>query len=224
MGSTNYEVEKPVHTVKIDGFYMGVNVVTVGQYQRFCLATGRRMPVDPTYEGRHFNSNWSKADHPMVNVSWNDAKAYCGWASRSIGVMCDLPTEAEWEYAARGGLQEKVFPWGDSFDRFRLHCSNEKYGDAGGTAPVGSYPANGYGLRDMAGNVLQWCSDWYTGGYNPNDADNPTGAPTGQTHVLRGGCWGDSNPDRFRCAVRGYASPDTRVNNFGFRVVIRGIH
>ncbi len=211
-----------IREVSVDGFYMGLNVVTVAQYRRFCEATGKMMPPEPHAGGNSFNPNWSKGDHPIVNVDWAGAKAYCDWVSKEVGVACDLPTEAEWECAARGGLKEKVFPWGDVFDKTKLHRSKERRGDAGGTAPVGTHPANGYGLYDMAGNVWEWCNDWYAEKYNPNDTDNPKGPPKGQYHVLRGGSWEYVFPGAFRCAARSTLNlPDQSLDAVGFRVVFR---
>ena len=210
MGSENGESdEKPVRRVRLNGFSMSENVVTVAQYEAYCKAMGKAMPTIPS-----FNADWSKKDHPIVNVSWEDAKGYCAWA----GV--DLPTEAEWEYAARGGLAGKKFPWGDEFDGSKLQHSVGK--SAGGTSSVGSYEANGYGLYDMAGNVWQWCSDRY-GSYNAQDTDNPHGINTGTVRVLRGGSWLTFDPDNFRCASRIGLITDFRSTNDGFRVVFRGL-
>ena len=218
MGGDKYDFEKPIHRVELDGFYMSKNVVTVGQYEAYCKATGKAMPPEPDYAGNKFNAGWGKKDHPIVNVSWNDAKGYCAWA----GV--DLPTEAEWEYGARGGLSGKAYPWGDVFDRRKLRCSDKEFGDSGGTSSVGSYPANGYGLYDMAGNVWQWCSDWYGANYyKSSPTRNPQGSASGTGRVLRGGSWNYFTPDNFLCALRYGNIPDLRNGSDGFRVVFRGL-
>ena len=144
MGSDNGDDdEKPVHTVYVDAFYMDVYEVTVGQYRKFLQATGQGALPD-------WISKYSPTDmHPVVGVGWRDAMAYATWAGKR------LPTEAEWEYAARGGLVGKTYPWGNAID-----ASKANYGDnIGSPTPVGSYGANGYGLYDMAGNVWEWCLD-----------------------------------------------------------------
>ena len=169
---------QPVHKVELDAFYIDIYEVTVGQYKQFLLETEHQQP----------SWNWIKKysptdDHPMINVTWYDAVAYTEWAGKQ------LPTEAQWEYAARGGLAGKRYPWGnkkadgsqcnfadknaphDFFGIDRIADDGYRY-----TAPVGSYPANGYGLYDIAGNVWEWCSDWYDENYysdlpvqNPQD-------------------------------------------------------
>ncbi|MCX6379706.1 MAG: SUMF1/EgtB/PvdO family nonheme iron enzyme [Armatimonadetes bacterium] len=163
-----------------------------------------------------FNPGWSKKDHPIVIVSWKDAKAYCDWA------YLDLPTEAEWEYACRGGLAFKEYPWGNEFDRSKLRCSEIFAGDSGGTSAVGAYPANGYGLHDMMGNVMQWCSDFYSA-YAPKETDNPQGPTSGKRQrVVRGGSWHGYHQVGFRCAYRYKANPTDIATLFGFRCVYRG--
>ncbi|HIB92343.1 TPA: hypothetical protein EYO57_35030, partial [Candidatus Poribacteria bacterium] len=158
--------ERPVHTVELDRFYMDVNQVTVGQFRRFVQESGYQ------YDGNwdEINTYSPTDEHPMVSVNWNDAVAYCNWAGKR------LPTEAEWEYAARGGLVGQRYAWGEdkpdgSHCNFAdknadLDWADMKVNDGYQySAPVGSYPANGYGLYDMAGNVWEWCSDWYDENY-----------------------------------------------------------
>ncbi len=194
--------EKPRHWVEITrGFWLSRTPVTVAAYAGSVGPTGRKkMPDYPS-----FNPGWSKTDHPMVNVSWDDAKAYCQWAGGR------LPTEAEWEYAARGGKSGLVYPWGNE-----LGSENANY-DSGGTCPVGSYPANGFGLDDMAGNVWEWCSDWYDDNYYSLSPDkNPQGPSSGKVRVLRGGSW-FVNPRNLRASGRLRLPPDSRSDFIGFR-------
>jgi hypothetical protein len=171
--------DNPRHKVILFDYYIYKNLVTVGMYEKFCQDTGRKMPSAPKIPfAPSFNPDWSKKDHPIVNVSWDDAKVYCDWA----GVA--LPSEAQWEKAARG-TQGRRFPWGDTFDN-----SKPQWSDADGTASVGSFPAGAspYDVLDMAGNVWQWCADWY------DDKKD--------SRVLRGGSWLNLNPAYFRTALR----------------------
>ena len=197
--------EKPVHEVTVDGFYMDQYEVTVGQFKVFCKATDREMPGQP---------EWNKDNHPAVNVSWNDAAAYAQWADKH------LPTEAEWEYAARGGLEGKSYPCGD----FISHDDANYYGTGGkdrwsGTSPVGSFSANPYGLYDMAGNVWEWCSDWYDSDYYKHTPGlNPRGPESGSKHVLRGGSWG-GYAFNISVAIRNYYGIDDSDDYVGFRCV-----
>jgi sulfatase modifying factor 1 len=196
--------------------------VTVKQYKQYCAATGKAMPPEPVYDNNHFNPNWSKEDHPMVNVNWNDATAYCRWLSQQTGLKVSLPTEAQWEKAARGEDGRK-FPWGNTFDGSRLQHSTAKLGDAGGTAPVGSFPtgASPYGVLDMAGNVWQWCADWFDEKYyESSPKSNPTGPASGTFRVLRGGSWYYCSEIIFRCANRFRFAQRFGFNDYGFRCVV----
>lgn len=159
-------------------------------------------------------SSRNAPNQPVVGVNWNDAKAFADWAGER------LPTEAEWEKADRGGLVGKKYPWGDT-----LTNNDANFGGAGGkdkwdgTAPVGSFAPNGYGLYDMAGNVWEWCADWYDGNYYANSPkSNPTGPSSGQYKVLRGGSC-DSSDDYMRTAYRNYSDPGSTEYylSFGFR-------
>ncbi|MCW3097158.1 MAG: exported protein of unknown function [Chthonomonadaceae bacterium] len=212
MGSNESPNEKPVHKVMLDGYYIYRTPVTVAQYLRFCDETGHRRPEAPD-----FNPNWSKRDHPIVNVSYNDALAYCVWA----GVK--LPTEAQWEKAGRG-TDERKYPWGDVFDRSKLWCSVSRLADAGGTKSAGSFPsgASPFGVLDMAGNVWQWCSDWYDPNFYASQLSterNPENQSVGkkETRVTRGGSWVHYDPQYLRSAMRADVRPDNIGTLLGFR-------
>jgi formylglycine-generating enzyme required for sulfatase activity len=199
--------DNPEHQVTLDGYWIDKNLVTVAQYQKFCEDSGRKMPDPPTW-------GW-KADHPIVNVSWDDARAYADWAGAS------LPTEAQWEKAARG-TDGRKYPWGDEWDTGKLWSSAD--GKKSGTAPVGSFPegASPYGALDMAGNVWEWCADFYGKDYYKNSpALNPKGPRYSEERVLRGDSWADSNEDNFRCAYRVRGDPAVRADNLGFRCAVR---
>jgi formylglycine-generating enzyme required for sulfatase activity len=209
MGNNNFEEEKPVHRVMLDGYYIYRTPVTVEQYLKFCTATGHPRPPSPSF------------DHPIVNVTYDDALAYCRW------VGATLPTEAQWEKAAHG-TEERKFPWGDDFDHSKIWCSNSKNFDAGGTQAVGSFPAGAspYGALDMGGNVCQWCRDWFDPGFyrtpaaTERNAENRTSGAR-KLHSLRGGSWYNFVPHdvgtTFRCVLN---PPDLRNDLTGFRCVV----
>jgi formylglycine-generating enzyme required for sulfatase activity len=206
----------PRHIVRLSAYYIYKNLVTVGQYKWFCQNTGRPMPSDPIFNGNDINPGWAKEDHPMVNVSWDDAVAYCTWAGGA------LPTEAQWERAARG-TNGQLYPWGDQFDASKLWCSRANLGDAGGTAVVGQYGvSSATGCTDMAGNVWQWCRDNYDPRVSASpgvEVVNPLNVAANQTHVLRGGGWPNLNPLYFRSAFRERDQSGGRFD-FGFRCVL----
>jgi formylglycine-generating enzyme required for sulfatase activity len=214
MGDDDTEFIKsknPRHMVSLSGYYIYKNLVTVAMYVKFCQVTGRQMPPKPAWGGQE--------DHPIVNVTWDDASAYCKWA----GVA--LPTEAQWEKAARG-TDGRKFPWGDTFDASKLQCSKWSMSDAKGTAPVGSFPsgASPYGVLDMAGNVWQWCSDWYDEDYCKSDhGSDPAGPDSGSFRLVRGGSWDYEDADLFRSAFRNRFGPAVRYNDVGFRAVAPGL-
>jgi formylglycine-generating enzyme required for sulfatase activity len=221
MGSSSGDsTQKPVHSVTLSAFRMGATPVTVSVWKEYCAATGTVLPEDPS---------WGLLDsHPVVNVSWNDIMGvdgkggFCAWASDISGFRLTLPTEAQWEYAARGAVDGQEFPWGNSFDRSKLWCSLKDFGDAGKTAPVvrsSNIYRNSFGLTDMVGNVWQWCSDLY-GPYTGTEETNPVGPPSTSDNLrcVRGGSWSYINPVNFRCANRLGVSPDDWGSYFGFRL------
>jgi len=201
--------EHPQHTVFVDSFYMDKYEVTNAQYKQFMDATGHNAPKfwdDEEYD---------QPNYPVGAVNWHDAKAYCEWAGKR------LPTEAEWEKAARGGLVGKTYPWGDSITH-----DDANYEGTGGkdrwseTSPVGSFAPNGYGLYDMAGNVWEWCADWYDADYYAKSLEqNPAGPSSGSRRVLSGGSWCD-DAHYLRAAERGDLNSTHADSNNGFRGVV----
>jgi len=212
--------------VTLSGYWIYKYQVTAAQYRAFCSATGHALPPWP---GNLFSwagtSGWSDPamqQMPIVNVTWTDAAAYCRWAGVS------LPTEAQYEYAARGP-EENNYPWGgtatavdpnDGWDL--LVCANyfNSYEQSISTWPVGSFPAGASwcGAQDLAGNVWGWCADWY-GDYSSTPVTNPTGPATGSARVVRGGSWGNNNANFFRAALRISNDPTNQSSAIGFRCV-----
>ena len=226
--------EKPVHTVYLDAFYMDVYEVTNAQYKKFVDANpgwgkGR---IPRNYHNGDYLKQWNrnsypnsypsgKGNHPVEYVSWYGAMAYSKWAGKR------LPTEAEWEKAARGGLVGKTYPWGDSIDSSKANYG----GNVGGTTAVGSYPPNGYGLYDMGGNVWEWCLDAYDANfYSKSPRRNPIAGAGSivqvtdnftnvkNSRVLRGGAW-DFNPEYLRAANHVRNNPAVTNDVSGFRCV-----
>jgi len=206
------KAESPQHTVFLSAYYIYKYEVTVAQYRQFCHETGHKMPVKAPAWG------W-KDNHPIVNVSWRDAAAYAKWAG------AQLPTEAQWEKAARG-TDERTFPWGKAWDPAKCNNSYQHNHDAGQvtTMPVGSYPAGAspYGAMDMAGNAWEWVADWFDAEYYAKSpAKDPTGPVRGSEHVIRGGCYCLGAPATFQAARRFPLCPDTiDKDNRGFRCVV----
>ena len=242
------EFEGPVHEVVLPDYWIGAYEVTNAEYRRFCDATGTPYPPAPLFDlsGNYFTG---RPDFPAVEMTWTDAARYCLWLSKRTGREFRLPTEAEWEKAARGGLSGKLYPWGDEPDT-ALARVNLKALD-GGPVKVGSYPPNGYGLYDMAGNVNEMTQDWYEEHYyGRSPKDDPFGPSgfgnyvtllnppqrsrlKGRCHAVRGGSyrapinWQTKGPDGrfetpFQCGARDYLyqAPYTHFD-LGFRVVSR---
>jgi formylglycine-generating enzyme required for sulfatase activity len=213
------EDEQPVHDVTLDGFWLDQTEMTNAQFAAFLNEEGNQEEGDVTWldvededclieqSGGEFQPKRGYADHPVIEVSWYGARAYCEWAGGR------LPTEAEWEYAARGS-EGHIYPWGDEDPT----CDLAQYVSCSGrTVPVGSFPdgASWCDALDMSGNVWEWVADWY-GDYSSEAQANPTGPETGENRVLRGGSW-DYSPNFLRGAHRGWAPPDYRFNYGGFR-------
>lgn len=201
--------ELPVHSVYLDSYKISKYEVTFDQYDRFCEETNRNSPDD---------SGWGKGNRPVINVSWNDANAFCYWLSQKTGKNIHLPTEAQWEKAARGTDQRR-FPWGNGDPS----CDILNYESCllGKTEPVGSYPlgVSSYGVHDMSGNVYEWCQDWYSSNYYlASPTTNPTGPLSGTDRVNRGGSW-DNSYFNLRAANRHAGIPTSSSNKMGFRIV-----
>jgi len=209
--------EQPVHTVTLDSFWIDRTEVTNAQYAH-CVADARCSPPPQTgsYARDTYYGDSRFDDYPVTYVSWHDADTYCEWAGGR------LPTEAEWEYAARGP-DGHIYPWGSDEPNSTLANYDVIVGD---TTAVGSFPAGAswVGAMDMAGNVLEWGNDWYTDSYYPvSPAENPTGPDTGDFRVLRGGSW-LQDPDMVRSANRSWSGPyGYRFNHIGFRCVVASI-
>lgn len=205
MGSDNWlNNENPRHSVTLNAFWLDRTEVTNAQYNR-CVKAGKCQASAYTND-----SQLDGADYPVVGVSWQDAVNYCQWVGGR------LPTEAEWEYAARGP-ENRVYPWGNEFDPAKANTDRFEF-----TAPVGSYPtgASWVGAQDMAGNVYEWVGDWYDSTYYAiSPAENPPGPDTGTLRVLRGGSWTDNNP-HVRATYRNFEVPGHRSTDFGFRCVV----
>ena len=240
--------ERPLHDIKVSDFWMDLTEVTNEQFAKFVAATkhvttaekaGGSWTFEPAETWRKWTpgASWRDAKnpkHPVVHVSYDDATAYAKWSGKR------LPTEAEWEFAARGGVILNPYPWGREASPSGMHPANSWQGpfpakDEGsdgflGIAPVGSFAANNYGIQDLAGNIAEWCSDWFSSTYyaelrpNPNFAAhrNPPGPDVSSEatwkRVVRGGSWLSTEVD-FRVSARGRETPDFTASWIGFRCV-----
>jgi formylglycine-generating enzyme required for sulfatase activity len=206
--------DKPAHKIFIDAFHIDKFEVTNQAYKQFAEATNRKKPW--YWKAGSFPD--AEVRIPVTNITWDDAAAYCSWAGKR------LPTEAEWEKAARGGLDRQLFVWGNAgitkgeFAKAAKTGKNAHVGIASGPAPVGSYAANGYGLFDMAGNVWEWTNDWYLRDYYSISPDrNPPGPSSGRYKVFRGGGWSDPEEETVLVNYRNYTAPDQVSFTIGFR-------
>ena len=210
MGSdAGQENERPVHRVWIGAFELGECQVTNAEYARFLAATNHRKPL-------HSNDpNLSDPAQPVVAPSWFDAVAYCDWLGRATQRHFRLPTEAEWEYAARGGLEQKQFPWGDDpAESLANYASRWKTGPE----PVGRAERNAYGLCDIGADVHEWCADWFGADYyGVSPERNPQGPSEGARRASRGGSWRHYTKVS-RCAARSSIPPEFQYADYGFRV------
>jgi formylglycine-generating enzyme required for sulfatase activity len=217
--------EAPVHEVTVDAFYIDVYEVTNELYVRFLEEVGNQEEGGTTWleagseYGNIFQSSsgWlienNYEDHPVVMVSWYGARAFCEWRGGR------LPTEAEWEKAARGGLEGALYPWGDELPITTFGAENgAQFGDYGvTTVPVGKYTPNGYGLYDMCGNVCEWVADYYDANYYSNSpTENPHGPEHSSSFVVRDGSWA-FEAFKLRVSYRHWGLPTHKFSNYGFR-------
>jgi formylglycine-generating enzyme len=210
MGSeAGQENERPVHRVWIDAFSLAAYQTTNAEYGRFLRVTGSQAP--PLWDDANFN----RPDQPVVAVSWFAAVQYSEWLGGITGRQYRLPTEAEWERAARGGVEGKLFPWGDD-PAESLHDYGLRWKT--GPEPVGRSTPNAFGLYDLCQNVHEWCSDWYRPDYYAVAAErNPRGPETGERRASRGGSW-RHHIKVTRCAARSSIPPEFQYADYGFRV------
>lgn len=212
--------DQPVHAVVLDAYWIDKYEVTNQDYARFAEATGHRKPFH--WIGGKFPAGQEK--FPVYNVTWDDAVAYCKFVGKR------LPTEAEWERAARGGIDKAMFPWGARLGQARRRGEGEsdsesspqskhaRYGYPDGPTAVGSYPPNGFGLYDVTGNVWEWVSDWYEQNYYSVSPDkNPQGPETGMYRVIRGGGWSDDDERILALHYRNFTNQSLPSNTVGFR-------
>jgi len=201
--------ERPAHRVTLSAFRLAVLPVTNEDYTAYLEHAGAEPPRfwdDPAF---------NRPRQPVVGVSWHEAVAYCDWLSGSLDENYRLPTEAEWEKAALGGIDGLKYPWGD-----------EPWTGDGGRFPmdatwdVGTAPPNGYGITDIGFNIHEWCSDWYDPGYYAFSPDHdPPGPPAGERRASRGGAWRHMVKVA-RCAARSSIPPPLRYNDYGFRLAL----
>jgi formylglycine-generating enzyme required for sulfatase activity len=239
MGGEEYDDEKPIHTVNVADFYMSKYPVTLAEFAQFIAETGYKTEAEKgdgsyVWDGKDWKKgrgvNWrcgvdgrprpqGEDQHPVIHVSWNDAQAYCEWLSRKTGKHYQLPSEAQWEYAARGGIQSQGYTYAGSNNLDEVGWYNANSNNS--TQPVGLKKPNELGLYDLSGNVWEWCQDEWHSNYEgaPDDgrAWENKGKP-GSYRVVRGGSWGDI-PVNCRVADRYYYNPGARYSGLGFRVV-----
>ncbi len=205
--------ERPVHRVWIDSFEMAIYQVRNRDFEIFMQVTGH--PAPPNWKEAGFDH----PDHPVVAVSWIEAQKYCEWISKMTGRNYRLPTEAEWECAALGGVDGRLYPWGEEEPTKRAEYRQRWGGEVDGPLPVGQGEANPYGIFDLCENVHEWCADWYKADYYALSArHNPVGPATAERRASRGGSW-RHHVKACRVAARSSIPPTFQYADYGFRVV-----
>lgn len=205
--------EKPVHRIWVDAFEMAVYQVRNRDWARFMEAT--RHPAPPEWHNSLFNN----PDQPVVSVNWLEAEYYCRWLSEWSGRQYRLPTEAEWEKAAKGGREDALYPWGNDPPEAHGEYVRRWAGKVSCPLPVGQGSSYDYGLYDIGENVHEWCADWYSRDYYACSPErNPPGPPAGERRASRGGAW-RHHIKASRCAARSSIPPDFKYSDYGFRVV-----
>jgi formylglycine-generating enzyme len=214
--SEMYKNETPLRRVYLDDYWIYQFPVTMAMYKEFCSVTRRAMPPQPMPGCHVADREGDPANHPVVNVSWEDAAAYCRWAEVA------LPTEAEWEKAARG-TDGRIYPWGNDWHPHPGYRNEKCVFDSSSLWSVYAHPSgkSPYGVYDMKGNANEWCADWYAEDYYRNAPDrNPSGPETGTERVLRGGYRLSDEKTSYRCAWRSSCCPKVSTET-GFRCVNR---
>jgi len=241
MGAADAEDdERPVHRVFVSEFFIGRYPVTQDEYARFLRATGHVAPAirdlplitgggrDTLFRELAAPYVWSgdqpphgHGGHPVVLVTYDDAVAYCAWLSSELGRTARLPTEAEWERAARAGVDGLRYPWGNDIDPSRgNYLTDAAAKRQRGTRPTGTYAPNAFGLYDVIGNVWEWVADWYSSDYyGMGEMRDPRGPDSGTMRIVRGGSWVNDDIAMLRCAYRHKVPPDTYAYSVGFRIV-----
>lgn len=214
MGSdSGQDCERPIHRVSIDSFLLAATQTTNAEYEKFLRAT--RTPPPPFWLDRNFNH----PEQPVAGPSWHEANGYCEWLSQQTGRRFRLPTEAEWEYAARGGLEQKQFPWGDDSPQSLPNYATRWQSSPD---PVARYVPNNFGLYDIGDNIHEWCSDWYDPNYYAVSPDrNPQGPEHSPMRPVRkssrGGSW-RHHIKVARCSARSSIPPEFQYADYGFRI------
>jgi formylglycine-generating enzyme required for sulfatase activity len=241
MGAPDFEHdERPVHRVFVSEFFISRFAVTQDEYARFVRETGYPAPsihglpmitlggrdalfreLAAPYVWENGRPPAGHGGHPVVLTRYDDAQAYCRWLAETLRRVVRLPTEAEWEKAARGGLEGQRYPWGSQIDSAQCnYLTDPSIKRQRGTRPTGMYAPNAYGLYDMSGNVWEWVSDWYGADYYGRDEmRDPRGPSVGTMRILRGGSWVNDDVSMLRCAYRHKVPPDTYAHSIGFRIV-----
>ena len=240
MGASDAEEdERPVHRVFVGEFFIGRFPVTNDEYARFVRAAGHPAPAvralplvaaggrDTVFKDLATPYVWQRGEppagrgsHPVVLITYDDAVAYCRWLAEALRRAVRLPTEAEWEKAARGGVEGRRYPWGDDIDSSRCNfLLDPAVKHQRGTRTTGTYPPNAYGLYDVSGNVWEWVADWYGSDYYAiSETKDPGGPQNGHMRIVRGGSWVNEDVTMLRCGYRHKVPPDTYAYSIGFRI------